>query len=235
MFAFALWDRRRRRLLVARDRVGKKPLFYAPARRRRSRSPPSCRRCSQDQAIPRDVDHAALDAYLTYGYVPAPAQRSARACASCRRRTRSSGSDGRIDDRALLARSTTRPSSSDADVPELRERIREGLRRRHAQAADRRRAARRLPVRRDRLARRSSAAMAQRTRATRSRRSRSASTHDGLQRAAARAPGRRAVRHRAPRVRRPARTRSRSCRSSSATTASRSPTRRRSRASTSPS
>ena len=35
----------RRRLLVARDRVGKKPLFYCPARRARSASPRSCGRC----------------------------------------------------------------------------------------------------------------------------------------------------------------------------------------------
>jgi asparagine synthase (glutamine-hydrolysing) len=71
MFAFALWDRRRRRLLVARDRLGKKPLFYAHRDGAISFAS-EMGALMRDQEIPADVDHAALDAYLTYGYVPAP-------------------------------------------------------------------------------------------------------------------------------------------------------------------
>ena len=71
MFAFALWDRRRRRLLVARDRLGKKPLFYAHRDGAFSFAS-EMGALMRDQEIPADVDHAALDAYLTYGYVPAP-------------------------------------------------------------------------------------------------------------------------------------------------------------------
>jgi asparagine synthase (glutamine-hydrolysing) len=71
MFAFALWDARRRRLLLARDRVGKKPLFYAE-------DPSSLSFASElgalmvDREIPREIDPSSLDCFLAYGYIPAP-------------------------------------------------------------------------------------------------------------------------------------------------------------------
>jgi asparagine synthase (glutamine-hydrolysing) len=71
MFAFALWDVSRRRLLVARDRVGKKPLFYALGANGLSFAS-ELRALLQDEEVPRDVDEQALDCYLAYGYVPAP-------------------------------------------------------------------------------------------------------------------------------------------------------------------
>ncbi|MDQ6914823.1 MAG: asparagine synthase (glutamine-hydrolyzing) [Actinomycetota bacterium] len=71
MFAFALWDRSARQLVLARDRVGKKPLFYA----RRGEhlwfaSEPRAILSTGDVA--RDVDHGALDLFLHYQCVPAP-------------------------------------------------------------------------------------------------------------------------------------------------------------------
>jgi asparagine synthase (glutamine-hydrolysing) len=71
MFAFALWDRRRKRLLVARDRIGKKPLFYAQLNRGLTFAS-ELGALIADSTIPRDVDPAAVDGYLTYGYVPCP-------------------------------------------------------------------------------------------------------------------------------------------------------------------
>jgi asparagine synthase (glutamine-hydrolysing) len=71
MFAFALWDRSKRRLLLARDRVGKKPLFYraTPDAFWFASEPKSI---LQDPEVPRDVDRDAIDSYLQLQYVPHP-------------------------------------------------------------------------------------------------------------------------------------------------------------------
>jgi asparagine synthase (glutamine-hydrolysing) len=71
MFAFAVWDLRSRKLLLARDRVGKKPLFYAERDGVLSFAS-ELGALLEDREIERAVDHHALDSYLTHLYVPAP-------------------------------------------------------------------------------------------------------------------------------------------------------------------
>ena len=69
MFAFALWDAKRKRLLAARDRVGKKPFHYVQQPDRLLFAS-EIKSLLVDPAVPRDVDPAALDQYLTFEYVP---------------------------------------------------------------------------------------------------------------------------------------------------------------------
>ena len=71
MFAFAVWDRRRRRLLLARDRLGKKPLFYAQATGALWFGS-EAKSILQDREISRDPDLDAIDAFMQFGYVPDP-------------------------------------------------------------------------------------------------------------------------------------------------------------------
>jgi asparagine synthase (glutamine-hydrolysing) len=71
MFAFAIWDRRRRRLLCARDHVGKKPLFWYRNGQRVVLASELFALLA-DPSIPRELDQQALDAYLCLQYVPAP-------------------------------------------------------------------------------------------------------------------------------------------------------------------
>jgi asparagine synthase (glutamine-hydrolysing) len=71
MFAFGIWDRRRRRLFLARDRVGKKPLFYAQFGDHFLFAS-ELQGLLADKRVPREVDPPAIDAYLSYGYVAAP-------------------------------------------------------------------------------------------------------------------------------------------------------------------
>ncbi|HZX38988.1 MAG TPA: asparagine synthase (glutamine-hydrolyzing) [Streptomyces sp.] len=71
MFAFALWDAKERRLLLARDRVGKKPLYYRNADGRLAFAS-ELKALSTVGPSGREVDLVALHHYLTYQYVPAP-------------------------------------------------------------------------------------------------------------------------------------------------------------------
>jgi asparagine synthase (glutamine-hydrolysing) len=71
MFAIALWDAKRSRLVLARDRIGKKPL-YLHRDSTRILFASEIKSILQDEAVPRRVDLAALQEYLALGYVPAP-------------------------------------------------------------------------------------------------------------------------------------------------------------------
>jgi asparagine synthase (glutamine-hydrolysing) len=71
MFAFALWDTRTHTLFLARDRVGKKPLYYYSGH--------DClvfgseiKALLADPAVPREPDPVALDHYLALQYIPTP-------------------------------------------------------------------------------------------------------------------------------------------------------------------
>jgi len=71
MFAFAIWDARTKQLFVARDRVGKKPLYYY-------HSGQTLAFASELKALragglcPSALDPESLDCYLSFGYIPAP-------------------------------------------------------------------------------------------------------------------------------------------------------------------
>jgi asparagine synthase (glutamine-hydrolysing) len=71
MFAFAIWDEPRQRLFMARDRLGKKPLYYS-ARNGGLSFASELKALAADPGFPRTLDRAAVSLYLQYGYVPAP-------------------------------------------------------------------------------------------------------------------------------------------------------------------
>ena len=70
MFAFAIWDAKRHRLFLARDRLGKKPLYYHLGKERLSFGS-EIKSLLCDPSVPRELDEEALDLYLSLRYVPA--------------------------------------------------------------------------------------------------------------------------------------------------------------------
>lgn len=70
MFSFALWDAGRHTLLLARDRVGIKPLFYSVIGGEEIVFASEIKALRRHQGISARMDLQALDAFFTYGYIP---------------------------------------------------------------------------------------------------------------------------------------------------------------------
>lgn len=70
MFAVALWDSRRDQLILARDRFGKKPLYYAAVPEGLYFG--SELKCLRAAGLPLDLDEEALRLYFLFGYIPDP-------------------------------------------------------------------------------------------------------------------------------------------------------------------
>jgi asparagine synthase (glutamine-hydrolysing) len=71
MFAFGLFDRKRRRLLLARDRLGVKPLYYHDNGNRIVFAS-ELKALMIDPSVPREIDEVAIADYLVHQYVPSP-------------------------------------------------------------------------------------------------------------------------------------------------------------------
>jgi len=72
MFAFAIWDRNRQTLFLARDRLGKKPLYYAQLANGQLIFASELKALCEHSALPRDIDPCAVEEYFAFGYVPDP-------------------------------------------------------------------------------------------------------------------------------------------------------------------
>jgi asparagine synthase (glutamine-hydrolysing) len=72
MFAFAIWDAPRRKLILARDRLGKKPIYYVSMRERFlfASEIKALRVVAEPSQIEMDTD--SLDQYLSYGFISGP-------------------------------------------------------------------------------------------------------------------------------------------------------------------
>lgn len=71
MFAFAVWDQRKKSLLLARDRLGEKPLYYRHVDGQLLFAS-ELKSLLQVPGVSREVDPESVDLFLTYQYVPHP-------------------------------------------------------------------------------------------------------------------------------------------------------------------
>ncbi len=72
-FAFALWDRNRRTLFLARDRMGKKPIYYATLPDGRFVFGSEMAALTAVPGLARTISPTAVEDFFAYGYIPDPA------------------------------------------------------------------------------------------------------------------------------------------------------------------
>ncbi|NOT12184.1 MAG: amidotransferase 1, exosortase A system-associated [Methylococcaceae bacterium] len=72
MFAFAIWDRDRQTLFMARDRLGVKPLYYAELASGQFIFGSELKSLKEHPDLPRQLDQTAIEDYFGFGYVPDP-------------------------------------------------------------------------------------------------------------------------------------------------------------------
>jgi asparagine synthase (glutamine-hydrolysing) len=72
MFAFALWDRNRQTLFLARDRIGIKPLYYSVLPDGRIVFGSELKAVVEHPDVSRELDPLAVEDYFTFGYIPDP-------------------------------------------------------------------------------------------------------------------------------------------------------------------
>ena len=71
MFAFAIWDIQNKNLFLARDRIGKKPLYYS-YNKEKFVFASEIKALLKTDYISKNIDYKALDCYFSYGYIPSP-------------------------------------------------------------------------------------------------------------------------------------------------------------------
>ena len=72
MFAFAIWDRNRETLFIARDRFGKKPLYYSKLNNGQIIFASELKALLVHPDVGRAIEPTAVEDYMTFGYVPDP-------------------------------------------------------------------------------------------------------------------------------------------------------------------
>jgi asparagine synthase (glutamine-hydrolysing) len=72
MFAFAVWDRDRQTLFLARDRLGVKPLYYAELANGQFIFGSELKSLKEHPELPKELDPTAIEDYFSFGYVPDP-------------------------------------------------------------------------------------------------------------------------------------------------------------------